>query len=185
MKKGINKKALILPLFILAILAVNLALVIAADNTIETSAFGQWLIKNLSYFGSTAVEITISLIVSLIIFAGIYDILELVSILQRSWVKLIIALGLGLIVVILKWPISIAGFIMGIGATFGAIGIALEILVCIIIFIGLVFGNTYLAKFAAKRKGQAAEIKAIKSAGEAKAAIRGLREIQDEFKRGE
>jgi hypothetical protein len=70
-----------------------------------------------------------------------------------------------------------------IGATVGIAAGFLEIIVSIVIFIGLIFGNTWMAKFAAKRKGQKEYIKAIGSSSQAGAAIKGLREIQKEFRK--
>jgi len=166
MKKEIKKKSLILPLFILILLAVNL---------ISATTFEQFITDNLGFFGDDLHSILISLIVSLIIFAGIYDILELISILENKWVKIVIASGLGLIAVILQWPVKIAAFIMGFGATFGAIGIALEIVMVTMIFIGLVFGGAWAARLAAKRKAAKAIAKGELFAGK----LKGLKKVAD------
>ena len=169
MEKGIVKnKAWILPLFILTILAVNL--VIVSAETLD-----QYITNNLSFFGDTTSEILISLIVALIIIAGFYDVLELISIFDSAWVKTVISIGLGLIAVILKWPVKLTGFIMGIGATFGAIGIALEIIVVTAIFIGLVFGGSWAAKLSAKRRAAKAVAKGELFAGK----LRGLKKVAD------
>ena len=134
-------------------------------------------------FGSGSKEIIVSIIVTLILFAGLYDILELVSIFQLQWVKYIMAGGFTLIAVMWGWPIKFTNFLGGAVAALGPVAIVLEIVIAIAIFIGLIVGNGWIAKFAAKRKAQAAYIKASESAGEAAAAIHGLKEIEKELKK--
>ena len=190
MKKGINKKALILPLLILTILAVNLVMVSAPEGDSEESLFDKSIDTTTIYgklFGVLGFDenwgvAIIGLIVIAIIFAGIYDILELVSIFQNPWVKMVIAIGLSIAVIIFRVPVKIASFFIQLGAGLGAIAIGIEIAIAMAIFIGLVFGNTWIAKFAAKRKGQVEEIKAIQGANRAGAAITGLQTLNEKFK---
>ncbi len=127
-------------------------------------------------------ELIVFIITLAILFAILYDILTLVS-LFSNWVSAVIAVGMsiigsliGVVRIISTWFITI-GSVVGIAAGF------LEIIVSIVIFIGLIFASTPLAKFAAKRKGQKEYIKAIGSSSQAGAAIKGLREIQKEFRK--
>lgn len=128
-------------------------------------------------------SIIISVIVLLIVFVGLYDILEITSFFSNQWVKLIIAAGISIIAAIVDVINNIASFMIQIAAGLGTIGVVLEIIVSIILFIGLSLGSNWIAKWSAKRKGQMEYVKAIKSSGEAGAAIRGLRELQQEFRK--
>ncbi len=165
-------------LFLLAIVTI-LSISLASAITFE-----EFLVDNLSFFGDDATTIIISLLIVLIIYAGLYDILELVGIFQNKWVKLVIAFAMGSVLVVLQFPIQAASFIIAFGAGLGLIGIVMEIVITAVIFIGLVWGSGKAAKWAALRKGNVEQIKAIKSAGQAAGAIRGLRELQEEFHRG-
>ena len=174
-------------LFLLGILVFSFfsgVLVSGEDNSVQINQ-NTWYAGIFNFFnlGQTLGEVILSLIIALIIFAAIYDILELVSIFQNNWVKKVIAIGLAFAAAMIGWVFSFARFMLGFAAGIGTIGIVLEILVAIGIFVGLSFGSNWAAKWAAKRKGQVEEVKAVKSAAQAKAAIRGLREIQEEFKR--
>lgn len=128
-------------------------------------------------------EIILGFLILLIIFAAMYDILQLISIFQSRWVVLLIAFAIALAAALTNFVHKMAVLLTQILAGLGAAAIFIEILVCIIIFVGLSFGSTWIGKWAAKRKGNVEEIKSIKSAGQAKAAIRGMREIQEEFRR--
>ena len=162
-------------------------------NVISGNAVGSSLdnpapvwITNVTNFlgiGDTWKQVIIGIIIMLIIFAGFYDILELTSIFSNSWVITLIAAGLAIILALVDVVRQIATLLFTFAATLGAIGIFLEIVVCIIIFIGLTFGGSRIALWAAKRKGQKELIKGIKSADEAGAAISGLRRIQKRFKK--
>ena len=174
------KKRLFLFL-ILGIFTLSILPFVSAQNFLD-NAYNTLKDIGIKKFGETPQEIIVGVIVTLIIFAGLYDMLELIGIFQNQWVKYVIAGGVAVIGVIYNIPITIATWGATLASTLGAIGIILEIIIVTIIFIGLIVGSTHAAKFAAKRKGQIEEIKAIKSAGEAKAAIIGLREIQTEFK---
>lgn len=142
-----------------------------------------FLTTNLSFLGNDLTEIFISLIIVLIIFAAVYDMLELTSIFQNDWTQRLIAIGIALIAVILKWPLVITRWGLDFAAYLGVFGILYEIIIAIVIFIGLMFGNTWLAKFAVKRKGQVEQIKAIKGANQASAAITALRTLDKNFRK--
>lgn len=137
----------------------------------------------LNLVGNTWKDVIISVIVLLILFVGIYDLLELTTIFSNWWVILIISAGMSIIAALTNIIRNITYGLISFAAGFGALGIAIEIIISIIIFIGLSVGSNWIAKWAAKRKGQKEYIKSIKSSSEAGAAIRGLREIQQEFKR--
>ncbi|HPD81497.1 MAG TPA: hypothetical protein PK357_00155 [Candidatus Pacearchaeota archaeon] len=128
-------------------------------------------------------EILLGFLILLIIFAAMYDILQLISIFQSKWVILLIAFAIALAAALTNFVHKMAVLLTQILAGLGAAAIFVEIAICIVIFVGLSFGSTWIGKWAAKRKGNVEEIKAIKSAGQAKAAIRGMREIQEEFRR--
>ncbi|MFH1503549.1 MAG: hypothetical protein ABIE36_02740 [Candidatus Diapherotrites archaeon] len=128
-------------------------------------------------------EVVLGLIVLLIIFAALYDILMLINIFQIKWVKIIIAAGLAIVAALTNVVSKFTLFLLKVAAGFGAIGIFIEIIITIILFVGLAMGSNWIAKWAAKRKGQAAELAAIESSGDTKAAIRGMRNIQEEFER--
>jgi hypothetical protein len=128
-------------------------------------------------------QILLGILILLIIFAAMYDILQLISIFQSRWVILLIAFAIALAAALTNFVHKMAVLLTQILAGLGTAAIFIEIAICIIIFVGLSFGSTWIGKWAAKRKGNVEEIKSIKSAGQAKAAIRGMREIQEEFRR--
>lgn len=191
------KKGLRIGLFLLfAVLLINTFLLVSAADTTNINIntdkvnidVNQGAGKVLGFLkladtGSTTRDIILAIIVLAIFFVGIYDLLEMISIFSMPWVKLVIAIGLSLSLALLGVIWGVVTFMLKVATTFGTIAIFIEIIISIAIFIGLSLGSTWIAKWAAKRKGNAEEVKAIKSAGEAKAAIRGLREVQEEFKR--
>ncbi len=131
--------------------------------------------------GNTWREVIVYIIVLAILFVILFDILSLASIFE-PWVSGIIAGGFSIIAAltdiirqISMWAITIASG-AGIAAGF------LEIIISIVIFVGLIFGSSRIAIFSAKRKAQREQIKAIKGAGDAGAAITGLKMIQKKFK---
>ena len=185
---NINKKRLVSFAFLFLVLFVTIMPLVLAQAQkdllmIYQNAKGEVIILIKDKFGDTATDIIISVIVTLIIFAALYDILELISIFQLKWVKLIITGGLTLIALMYNLTTTITKTAAEIAGGLGAIGIMVEITIAILIFIGLAFGSNYAAKFAAKRRGQVEEIKAIKAAGQTKSAIEGLRTIQEEFRK--
>lgn len=177
-----SKKSLSLVLLSFLFITSFAVLVSAAilDEQI-TSTFMQWVTDILG-LGGTLKEVIIGFIILAIIFAGIYDILELTSIFDSRWVKIVISLGLGIITALTGIINRFSIFMLSFAAGLGTVGIVIEIVVAIVIFIGLSFGSNWAAKFAAKRKGQKEHIKAIKGADEAGAAIAGLKQLQKDFK---
>ena len=117
----------------------------------------------------------------LIVFVMIFDILALTSIFS-TWVSAVIAGGMAIIASLLGWIRSIVVWFTTIGAAMGIAAGFLEIGIAIVIFVGLSFGSSKIAIWAAKRKAQKEEIKAITGAGKAGAAISGLKMIQRRFK---
>lgn len=179
---NINKKRVISLVFLSLILfSAIIPIAAAADDTSFFGSLGKFFSDIITAkFGEKPTDIIVAVIITLILFAGLYDILELISIFQLAWVKLVIAAGITLIGVQFEFPLKIMKIGGIITASLGAIGIILEIIIAIIIFFGLVIGNQWLAQFAARRKGQVEQIKAIKSADEAAAAMQGLRRFQKE-----
>ena len=132
--------------------------------------------------GGTWQQVIISIIVFVIIFAGFYDILELVSIFNSGWVKVLISIGLAVIAALVGLVNAIATALLSLAAGIGAVGIAVEIVISVIIFIGISFGSVKLAMWGAKRKYLANKIKTLNAAGDVKSAITGLREVEGAFK---
>src|SRR3989344_1636881 len=174
-----SKKRLVSLVFLSLILfSIVFPAVLAAENTPLDNLIKFFKDLTINKFGDKPSDVIVSLIITLVIFAGLYDILELISIFQLTWVKLVIAGCITLIGVIYQVPLFIMVWGGTIAASLGAFGIILEILVSIVIFIFLIIGNNWFAKFAARRKGAVEEIKAIKSADQAAAAITGLKRFQ-------
>jgi hypothetical protein len=130
-------------------------------------------------------DILISLIVLVILYAGLYDILELTSIFSNPWVMHIIAGGLALIACLTSLVYTIVTFALQVASSIGAFGIAIEVIMAVVVFIGLSFGSSKIALWAAKRKAQQAMIKTSVAAGDVAAGIRGMRTIEKEFKKKE
>ena len=128
-------------------------------------------------------DFIIGIIILVIMIAALYDILELTSIFESKTVKLLISIGFGIIFAITGLVNSVTIGMVSFAAGFGAFAIWVEIIIALGVFVGLTIGNNFIAKWAAKRKGQKEHIKAISSSSEASAAIEGLRNIQKEFKR--
>lgn len=169
-----------LSLVLLSLVLVSSLMFVSAEGVFDkspTSAFMQW-ITNFLGLGGTIKEIIIGIIVFAILFAGIYNILELTSLFDIKWVKILISAGLGVIAALTGLINRFSIFMLSFAAGLGTLGVVLEIIVAIVIFIGLSFGSNKIARWAAKRKGQKEEIAAITSADEAAAAMIGLRRFQ-------
>lgn len=128
-------------------------------------------------------QIILGILILLIIFAAMYDILQLISIFQSKWVLILISFAIALAAALTDFVHKMAVLLTQILGGLGVAAIFIEIVICIVIFVGLSFGSTWIGKWAAKRKGNVEEIKAIAGAGQTKAAIRGMREIQREFRK--
>ena len=127
--------------------------------------------------GNTWRDIIVYIIVLAIIFSILLDILLITS-LFSGWVCFVIAIGFSIIgsLVGLIRQISVLAITISAGA--GIVAGFIEIIVAIVVFVGLVFASQPIARFAARRKAQAEEIRAIGGAGKVKAAVRGLRIIE-------
>ena len=175
-------------------LTILLAIISITGNAVNSTVTGQASVldnptsinlpSGLSWMqiGNTWREIIVFIIVLAIIFVMLYDILTLISIFS-NWVSLVIAIGLSIIAALFGWIRQMSVWAIGIAAGMGVAAGFIEIIISIVIFVGLVIGNNWMAKWAAKRKGQKEYVKAIHSSGQAKAAIRGLRELQKEFRK--
>ncbi len=129
----------------------------------------------------TGREILIYVIVLAIIFVMLLDLLLLTSIFS-GWVSFVIALGFSIIAAMVGTIRIIATWIITLGAGLGIAAGFLEIIISIVIFVGLAFGSSRIAIWAAKRRAQRETIKAIKGAGETGGAITALKMIQEKFK---
>jgi hypothetical protein len=127
-------------------------------------------------------DLTVMIIVFAIILVAIYDILSLLALFYNDWVNWTIAIGLAIIAALTGFIRQAATFLFQTGAGLFAFATGLEIVVVAILFIGLIFGSTWIAKFAAKRKGQREYIRSIGGSHSAGAAIRGLRALDREFR---
>jgi hypothetical protein len=159
---------------------------ISGDATLSLTDSPPQVILNFTNFlnlGNTWRDLILSVVVLLIIFAGLFDIIQLTSLFTNQWVMYIIAGGLSLIACLTSAVYNIVTFFLQVAAGAGAIGIAVEVIIAVIIFIGLSFGSTRIAMWAAKRQAQKAMIQTRVAAGDAAAAVRGLRDIETEFKR--
>jgi hypothetical protein len=158
-----------------------------SDSLPLSSSLPDWLIpiSNALNLGDTWNLFIISLIILVIIIAGLYDILTLTSIFQEGKVNLLISIGLSIIFLLTGLVNGITIRMVKFVAGFGAFAIWVEIIAAIVIFIGLSVGSTFISKWAAKKYGNLQIVKAVKGGGEAAAAIKGLRTIQKEFKSNE
>ena len=126
-------------------------------------------------------DLIVFVVVLAIIFVMLYDILSLASIFE-TWVSIVIAVGMTIIASLIGFIRIISVWFITIGATMGIAAGFIEIGIAIVIFVGLAFGSSKIAIWAAKRKAQKEEISAIEGAGTAGAAITGLKMIQKKFK---
>jgi hypothetical protein len=127
-------------------------------------------------------EFIVFIVTIAILFTMLFDMLSLISIFS-GWASGVIAGGMTIVASLVGFVRVITTWFITIGATMGIAAGFIEIGVSIVIFVGLVFGSSVIARFAAKRKGQKEYIKAIGSSAQAGAAIKGLRHIQKEFRR--
>jgi hypothetical protein len=130
--------------------------------------------------GDTWRDLIVFAIVFIIILVAIADMMILISIFS-NWVAWIIAAGIAIIGALTGWIRQLDTVLLTAAAGLGSLAIFVEIVIVIVIFIGLSLGSSVIARWAAKRKAQKEHIKAIRGAGEASAAIEGLRNIQKEF----
>jgi len=145
-----------------------------------TAKVSLWISTFLN-LGTTYKEFIMGLIVMLIVIAGLYDLLTLTSLFQGKFVKVIIAVGLGVIMALSTLLYQFTLFLLRIAATFGAIGVVIEIIVAIVVFVGISVGSVPLATLAAKRYAAQSAIKAIKGGSN---VAGGIKILKDVFKEG-
>ena len=166
MKKGINKKILILPLFILTILAINLVTVSAA-NTFEESAFFEFIEP---YFVPTGMEgiggLIVGFISLVILFVIFLDIFSLIPIFSRVTTRYI-SVGLAIIMVVFKLNVTAAGWLFGVGAAVfgftGTLAVIITIIFAILLLIGLFIGGSFLEGLVVKLQGIKANRKTLEA----------------------
>ena len=141
-------------------------------NAVEWLGLGQPL---------TLQEFIVFVIVLLIIFVMLFDIFSLTSIFS-PWVSAVIAGGMAIIASLIGWMRALSTWFITIGAGLGVAAGFIEIGIALVIFVGLSFGSSRIAIWAAKRRAQREEIAAIKGAGQAGGAITALKMIQKKFK---
>jgi hypothetical protein len=125
--------------------------------------------------GDTPKDIIVGLIITLIIFAGLYDMVVIIGLFQHEWVRYTIAGGITLIGIMFGFVRTIVEYGAGFAAALGAIGIILEIVIISVIFIFLVFGAQWASKFAAKRKAGLKKAMAIEDSAEIAAGIKKIK----------
>jgi hypothetical protein len=130
--------------------------------------------------GETWKQIIVGIIVFLIIFAGLRDILTLTSLFEKA--NFIIAFGLAVIAMLSGLVNGIATAMLSLAATLGTLGIVLEIIIAIVIFIGLTVANERISMFAAKKYAVNAKVKGLKSGAEGAAGFKALRDLFKEMK---
>jgi hypothetical protein len=173
MKKGINNKALILPLFILVILVVNLVMVsAAATDPINEDA---WYGKVITWFGygETWAQVLVAIFVSMIIVAGSYDVLSLTGF-RSSAVRIIIGIGLAGILAMIGSLRAINGWIFGIAGEMTAVAIAIAIGAGALSFALVHLGTSWLAVRIERASGDVEAERAATNAKKAAAAARGV-----------
>ena len=144
-----------------------------AANILAGKPSGEGWTKFLAFFNSGAEaslqldgtwqSIIMLIVVLAILLAGFYDMLALISIFDNDWVKWVIAIGMAVIASITGLVRGIAVRLIQFAATFGAIGLFLEVIIVVVVWVGLSMGSTKIAKFAMKRKMLKEKIKAIKA----------------------
>jgi len=130
--------------------------------------------------GKTWKDLIIALIVFVILLAGMYNILMLVSIFDEGWVIWIMAIGLSVIAALSGLVRGITIFLIKFAAGFGALGIVLEIIISIGIFIGLSFGGSKVAQWSAKRQANKIIAKATRGIGKIRAGVRTIKAAGEE-----
>jgi len=151
------------------------------DNTPSTVVINVADFLNLS--ANTWKDIVIAVIMLLIVFAGIYDILELTSFFSNKWVIFLIAAGIAIIGALSGIITAMMVFFGQLLAGLGSLAIVAEIGISLFLLIGLSIGSTKIARWAAKRYATKKVVEGIKAGGDVSEAIAGLKQIKEEFKR--
>lgn len=151
------------------------------DNTPTTVVINVAEMLNLP--ANTWKDIVIAVIMFLIVFAGIFDLIELTSFFSNKWVVVLIAAGLAIIGALSGVISAIMVFLGQVLAGLGAAAVFFEIGVSLLLLIGLSWGAPWAARRAAKRYAAKQVVEGIKKGGEISEAIAGLKQVRDEFKR--
>jgi hypothetical protein len=167
---------------------------VVGENVLEGKV-STWGDKVISFFnvgvseglgvGDTWKDLIIVIIVFVIILAGMYDILMLVSIFDDKWVIWVMSIGLAIVAALTGLVRGITIFLIQVAAGFGAIGIFLEIIISIFIFILLSFGSKWVAQWSANRQANKILAKATRGIGKMKAGARAIKEMGKEAAEGE
>lgn len=174
-----NKKSL--SLILLSLIFVSSLMFVSA--AVLENSLPEWLnpISNALNMGDTWNVFIISLIFVAILISSFYNILEITSFFDNNIVKLIISVGLGLIFVLTDLVGKFSIIMIQLAAGFGSIVVWVEIILSFAVFLILSLGVfPKLQEWAVKRQAQKEKMKAMKSSGEAAAAVKGLRNIQKE-----
>ncbi|MFA7707747.1 MAG: hypothetical protein WCX73_02250 [Candidatus Pacearchaeota archaeon] len=189
MKKGINKKVLILPIFILTLLAINLTLVLAGpisstgdfiDSTFYKT-IEEWVVPSGMEGASGMI---VGIITLLILFAIMYDIIMLVAPFS-STVNIIIAIGLGILMILFQWNLTVCAWVISVGASvFGwaagaaaLLTIVMAIAALFFIFFGGIKVQEWITGVRGRRRILEAEDRAYKSAASIVKGTRVLKEV--------
>ena len=127
----------------------------------------------------------ITILVFVIILSGMYGILSLTSIFDEDWIIWVMSIGLAIIAALTGLIRGITIFLIQFAAGFGALGIILEILISIGIFIGLSLGSAKVAMFAAKRQAGKYLAKATRGIGQIRAGVKTAKALGEEAAEGE
>jgi hypothetical protein len=171
-----NKSGLSLVLLSLVFVS-SLMFVSAAflDEAVPASAS---FLQSIFQLGETWKEVIIGLIFLAIIISGVYDILLLTSIFSdKSPVKIIISVGLGLVFALTGMVNGFTTWMLQFAAAGGVLVIVIEIVVSLLIFFGLSIGSYPIAKWAAKRQANVAMVNAVKESGKTAAGAEFLKEL--------
>lgn len=173
MKKGINRKALILPLFILAILAINLVLV-SAETPVEQ---GTWYGDTINFLklGDTWEYVFITIFLMLIVASATYDVLSL-TMFRSPAVKVIIGIGLAGIVSVLGILRSINAWLFALAGEVTVVAIVIAIGAGAIAFMLVHLGISSIATRIEKASGEVEAARAYTEGKKAGARERGYTE---------
>jgi hypothetical protein len=155
-------------------------------NSVLDNPAPAWVASVTSFLGvgETWKQVIIGIIIMLIIFAALYDMIELTSIITNNWVIAIIAAGLAIIFALVDIVRTIATWLFTFAATLGAIGIFLEIVISIFIFIGLSFGGNWIARWSAKRQANRTLARGIRNAGKLESGVAMIKAVEKAGNKG-
>jgi hypothetical protein len=186
-----EKKVVVLLLFGLLLINVFSVFVLAADTgadkQVDRSGVGGKLFGWINDFlglDNTWGKVIMGIIVFVMLLAAFYDILTLVSIFNTNWVIWVLAAGLAIAASLVGIITKIVFMMFTLVAGLGAVAVVVELIVVFVIFIFLSFGAKWAQRFAVRRHNLRTEIAATKGAGDAVAAVKGLKMISKELGKG-